>query len=321
TGELVQAVDPVRRPVTVNRVTRESMDEAQKYEEVFGVSVSSKRPRPTIRAVPKSWDVQPPPPAGSVSSPILLGDDSRAAAPNHHHQQPQNRPGQGRMLDLGDNEPSLETVDLARRPMSSQRPMPRPKLRKPAGSVPSLGLIAFVVVILGIGGAVYAFQDQLLPLVARIWATNTSESGRRMNSTYRILSSPPGGTVYLDGQAQPGATPMTVELIPGVEYQIQVRRKGWATGQQTVAADVHEGPAKIQFQLEKAGTLKITTIPPGATVTVDGRDADGRVTPLTLADVPAGRPLRVRMYVKGLPPQERTVTVPRGKVRALNVEF
>ncbi|MEL7368770.1 MAG: serine/threonine-protein kinase [Myxococcota bacterium] len=332
TGELVQAVDPVRRPVTVNRVTRESMDEAQKYEEVFGVTVSSKRPRPTLRAVPKSWDVQPPPAAGSASSPILLGSDESApsaapyAAPyaaQQPQQRPEQRPGQGRILDLGGNEPALETVpdlDFSRRPPSTVRPMPRPRPRKPSKGAP-VGLIFVIVLLVGLGGAAYAFKDQLLPLVSRILATNTSESGRRMNSSYRILSSPPGGKVYLDGQVQPGTTPMTVDLIPEVEYQVQVRRKGWATAQQIVAADVHEGPAKVQFRLEKAGSLKITTIPPGATVTVDGRDADGRVTPLTLTDVPADRPLRVRMYVKGLPPQERTVTVPRGKVRVLNVEF
>ncbi|MCA9554277.1 MAG: serine/threonine protein kinase, partial [Myxococcales bacterium] len=73
----------------------ENMDGAQKYEEVFGVTMSSKRPRPSMRAVPKSWETTEAPP--------------RPSPPPKTE-----RPGP-RMVDLsgGRSTPELETPELA----------------------------------------------------------------------------------------------------------------------------------------------------------------------------------------------------------------
>ena len=371
TGELVQpAGDPLRRPVGA-RAPRASMDEAQRYEEVFGVTMSSKRSRPTLRAVPKSWDIQPPPPpVGTDESPILLGDptgtlppvsgsirtteDARAALgftgelPSSGDLaftgelqvtgdfrtsdmqgrysagvDPHQRPGQGRVLDLAATDDGVPELDLVGRRPIRRPPVPRPNAR-PQRSGPSFSLLFSVVLIAALAGSAYAFRDRLVPLLEQ--AVGGEQPGAtagtaKMNSAYRIESSPPNAAVYLDGERQKGLTPLSVELIPGVEYRVEVRRPGRATAQRTLTAAVHEGVAKVSFKLERAGTLKVRTVPPGATVTVDGRPAAGQITPMTLTDVPSGRPLRVRVRVKGLAAQERMITVPAGKSRTLTIEL
>ena len=372
TGELVQpAGDPLRRPVG-GRAPRASMDEAQRYEEVFGVTMSSKRPRPSLRAVPKSWDIQPPPPpAGSDEAPILLGDSSGSLQPVSGSIRttedaraalgftgelpptgelaftgelqvtgdfrtsadvggrysgdidPHQRPGHGRMLDLAvdDGVPELDVV--ARRPVARRAPPPRPHPRSQRGG-PSVSILVTVVLLAALAGSAYAFRDHLVPLVEQAIGAGPAADAAgaaTMNTSYRIESVPAGAVVYLDGERQKGTTPLTVDLIPGVEYRVEVRRPGRATAQRTLTAAVHEGVAKVAFTLERAGTLRVRTVPPGASVTVDGRAASGRVTPLTLTDVPSGRPVRVRVRVKGLAAQERTITVPAGKTRTLTVEL
>ena len=348
TGELVQpAGDPLRRPAT-QRPSR-SMDEAQRYEEVFGVTMSSKRPRP-MRAVPDSWHTKPAPEpavAGTESAPILLGEPGGmvihppAAPPTYPPPPPsgdlqdQSRPGHGRMLDLGahvaaaDGVPELDFS--TQRPMASTvraaAPLRRPAAKSGSGG-PSVRVVLTVVVLAALAGSAYAFRDRLLPLATALWADVSARlagtagpDGPTVNSSYRVESTPPGATVYIDGERQKGATPLTVELIPGVQYRFEVQRRGRATAHREMTADVHEGLAVVKFPLERAGTLRISTVPPGATVTVDGREAAGQVTPMVLDDVPAGRPVRVRLRVKGLQTKERTVTVKAGKSKALRVEF
>ena len=376
-GDLVEpAGDPMRRPVA-QRPTRASMDEAQKYEEVFGVTMASKRPRATLRAVPKSWDIKPPPTAPTIPeqfgtdrrsmsppppgpplanhsagieqaddpfgasglldrgpmagaslrqdvAPILLGEPS-AAMPRASGDLVDShlRPGQGRMLDLADGGLSDDKVelDLPAQPSVVQRPAPlqRPKPARSGG--PSMRAVIAVILLAAAAGTAYAMRDQLRPLAERWLQPNRDSGTPAMSSAYQIASSPAGAQVFLDGERQPGTTPVTVDLIPGVEYLVEVRRTGRATMQRILTAEVHQGPARLDFALEKAGTLRVRTVPPGATVTVDGREAPGRVTPVTLNDVPAGRPVRVRVQVKGLPAQERSVTIPPGKIRMLNVEL
>ena len=327
TGEVVQAVDPVRRPAT-QRPTRTSMDEAEQYERVFGVRMTSKRPRPT-RNPPKSWDTTAPP-AVPVAPPTSAGASSSPAPALE---------APGRLVDLSDGTPGpphddrVPELDLdygapaptAPAATNSVRPAPPSPPRRPAGGGGlSLGFLAVVVILAALAGSAYAFRDRLGPLaeqaLGRLQGAGDADAPG-MNSQYRVESKPVGATVYLDGQRQPGATPVALELIPGVEHLVEVRHQGRATAQRTVTAEVHEGQPVLSFELEPAGRLKVSSVPSGAIVTVDGREAAGRVTPMLLTDVPAGRPVRVRIRVKGLPPQERTVTIPPGKLRTVTVEL
>jgi hypothetical protein len=115
-GHTGSVVEPARRGAASRAPApagQDNMDGAQKYEEVFGVTMASKRPRTNMRAVPKSWET--------------------AEAPSRPSPPPKaERPGP-RMVDLsGGRAAEPEIPDLAadmprRGPGAKATPLPTPK--------------------------------------------------------------------------------------------------------------------------------------------------------------------------------------------------
>lgn len=100
-----------------------------------------------------------------------------------------------------------------------------------------------------------------------------------------ILDSTPGGAeVVVDG-TRAGATPLRLDL-PAGRHQLEFRLKGQTRTEQITIARGSETPVNIDWNARPAGALQITSTPVGARVLVDGRERG--VTPLELADVPAG---------------------------------
>ncbi|MCA9553581.1 MAG: PEGA domain-containing protein, partial [Myxococcales bacterium] len=130
---------------------------------------------------------------------------------------------------------------------------------------------------------------------------------------------PPGADVFVD-QENRGAAPVTVDLIPKFQHRIIVRKAGFATEERHVEGAVAEAPPTLTFKLEKAARLEISSVPPGANVSVNGRQID-QTTPVTLDDVPADTALKVRVEIKGMPPQIRTITVKEGKKGRVKIDL
>jgi hypothetical protein len=139
------------------------------------------------------------------------------------------------------------------------------------GKVVRVAAILAVVVGLG-GGAIYYGRQYL----GRVSAPGT----------LLVESTPPGADISIDGAAR-GKTPLTLEM-PAGEHTIELRRRG-ITRRFTV--NVPPGEAVRQAldwsTVKPVGALTVTSEPTGARVLVDGTERG--VTPVTIADLPAGR--------------------------------
>ena len=135
-----------------------------------------------------------------------------------------------------------------------------------------------------------------------------------------VLSQPAGGDVIVDGQRR-GVTPLTLSLSPGphalqltradVSRSIPVTIKAGAETTHYVDLDARPVP------VPEAGQLVVSSEPPGARVSIDGRERG--VTPVTLVDIAAGEHSVVIQGASG--PVQRSVTVQKGQSASLVVSM
>ena len=101
-----------------------------------------------------------------------------------------------------------------------------------------------------------------------------------------VKSAPGGAAVTIDGQAQGGATPLTVKDLSAGEHVVEVR-KGLFWGRQKVRV-VANRFIKVTVAMKKVkGQLEVLSTPPEATVLLDGKEVG--TTPLVLPGVDAGK--------------------------------
>lgn len=283
-----EVVEPAGR--ASQKSPQDELEAPQKYQEVFGVTMDSDRARPR-RAVPKSWAMTKPP-----SGPGDRHEErSLSPAPGPRGASP-NGSDEGSGLELAATLPRA-------RPQPARSSVP-PRHRS-EGRFP--WILSAVLLAVASAGA-YLYVDPILGRLRPVEAPRP-----KLMSAYRIASEPPGARVFLDEKPVEGATPLEVELIPDVEYDITVRMPKYATKSARVKASVGTEVRLIQFRLESAGWLEVRSDPPGASISVDGRALGGRVTPVTLDDVPAGQKVRVTAEIRGRPAQTKFVTIGRQK--------
>ncbi|MBQ9726483.1 MAG: PEGA domain-containing protein [Kiritimatiellae bacterium] len=118
-----------------------------------------------------------------------------------------------------------------------------------------------------------------------------------------VKASPDGALVIVGGMPR-GAAPILVENLPEGEVDVRIE----APGHRPFAGRAAISPGKT-FALSAAleplpGSIRVVTVPSGATVYVDDRRIG--VSPVTAIDLPAG-PHRVRVLHDGCDPAARTV--------------
>ncbi len=295
-GEVVEPASGRGPPI--RRASTGGLEGAMAYEEVFGVSLEKERAGSRHRPVPTSWETRPP-------SPV--------------HRQIE---GQQRMVDLP-GQGRDETPELVLEVSAPRVAPPRDRSRRKVTVAPRTGPSALSVflalVVLGLTAtAVYVLQNK--EQVAALWP-EAEKRRPEYTSVYRIESDPSGAAVWLDGQRQAGATPLEVQLIPDVTYEVQVRLSGHATKLAEVKAATGTEVRPLPFRLEPSATLTVNTVPPGAEVTVENRTVRDRVTPMTLNDVPANRPVTLTLRVTGYPPKRQQIQIKAGKARSVTVSF
>lgn len=98
--------------------------------------------------------------------------------------------------------------------------------------------------------------------------------GRKGTEEQRIVTIPEQAQVTVDGKAQELRTPALVALRPGAKVRLE--RKGFLPREFTFQAGQTVPPMELEPVI---GPVRIESLPPGATVNLDGRTLEG-VTPM-----------------------------------------
>ncbi len=131
-----------------------------------------------------------------------------------------------------------------------------------------------------------------------------------------ISSVPDGARILVDEIDTGQVTPAVVEILAG-EHDIRLRLDGHKSHLQRVLVGPLEERALDAPTLSKAdGVLDITSNPPGAGVTLDGKYVGA--TPLKL-ELPSGRRFRLQAYKAGFAPANRTLRLTRRETRKLDL--
>jgi hypothetical protein len=121
-----------------------------------------------------------------------------------------------------------------------------------------------------------------------------------------VRSEPPGATVLVDGAASGTRTDGELVLDPTArQVTLTFRKEGYQDASRVLTLPL-KGDRDVLLRLERAATsLKIMSEPPGASVTIDGRLAEGR-TPLSVA-FDNGQEHRLTLALEGHAAHEQTI--------------
>lgn len=140
-------------------------------------------------------------------------------------------------------------------------------------------LATLIIVTILVGGGFLAWQFGLKPRVEV-----------SMVGAVRIVTDPPGASIFVDGQPLGQNSPHKIEPVKvGREYLIRVEKPGFQPAERTIRlAEASGNPALEQFNLVRAtGSIFLVTEPPGASVILDG-DPIASVTPVLLENIEIG---------------------------------
>jgi serine/threonine-protein kinase len=126
----------------------------------------------------------------------------------------------------------------------------------------------------------------------------TRPSGKSQD--LNIATNPPGAVAVLDGSGPNCATPCALQVRPGV-HSISVRLDGYQEERREVHMGGEDQDVPLISLRRAAGTLMITTVPPGATITING-NVQSQTTPAQI----------------NLPPETYTVMVEKNGKRAVD---
>jgi hypothetical protein len=118
------------------------------------------------------------------------------------------------------------------------------------------------------------------------------EPRQHYNLSVFVDSSPRGAEVFIDGFRTGFSTPYTFSNISDGPHMIMVTKPGYIPKESSLNllyTPVPLSTTNVHLILEEytSGFLRVASDPPGATITLDGRDT-GEVTPLLLSSVPIG---------------------------------
>ena len=130
-----------------------------------------------------------------------------------------------------------------------------------------------------------------------------------------IHTKPKGALIEIDG-ADRGKAPVLITDLPLGRYRVRATQPGFSDKEVDLVMD-SRSPKKIQIELpSSSATLKLTSTPPGAHVTVNGI-AKGE-TPITVDRIPEGGAV-LEMSAKGCEPYKQTIKLAAGEVQELQI--
>jgi hypothetical protein len=120
-----------------------------------------------------------------------------------------------------------------------------------------------------------------------------------------LTTTPPGAQVAREDGTPLGTTPGTFDVPCGSEMKLVVRKQAYYTSTKAVTAT--EAHTAVAIPLAKAVfSLKVTSMPPGATITVSGKMMG--ITPTTIK-LPAFQPTNITLSKDGFTPDTQKLTI------------
>lgn len=140
--------------------------------------------------------------------------------------------------------------------------------------------------------------------------------------TLEVSSIPSGAEVYVDG-VDMGISPLVKHLSAG-SHTILLSLSGYndysttVTMTNGVTIQLPVTLTKSSHDQSTTGSLRITTTPDGAAVSIDGGSQG--ITPVTVSGLAAGSHT-VRLTKAGYPDYQQTITIPSGQITPLHIEL
>ncbi len=134
-----------------------------------------------------------------------------------------------------------------------------------------------------------------------------------------VTSSPSGSAIYLNGNYR-GVTPLTIKDVSPGTYSLEADYSGYQSDEATVTVKAGQ-QSNIKFTLtpiEQYGSIKVTSVPSGAYVYMDG--VYKGQTPLTLTSVSAKNHI-IELDLTGYYDWKTTVAVTSGVTRYVNAQL
>jgi TonB family protein len=182
------------------------------------------------------------------------------------------------------------------------------------GAVLGLGVLAFILT----RGSSTPEPAPVSPVVV------PPEPPPVVTGSLKVTTDPDGASVFLNGEER-GLTPLDVDTLSLGSYQVRIARSGFEdeeleaelTAESPMAAlDVALRPVpKAEPPKPQPAYLRIRSVPPGARVAIDGKDAGS--TPLDKARVEPGSRV-VRLLQEGYLPWEDNVRARAGRTESVD---
>jgi formylglycine-generating enzyme required for sulfatase activity len=131
----------------------------------------------------------------------------------------------------------------------------------------------------------------------------------------QLNTSPSGATVKIGTELR-GTTPLTTELLSEGET-VAVSLEGFKSWQKTLAVEAGETKVIPEISLTPSdGIVKLSSVPSGATVTVDGEYRG--ITPLTLG-IDANGEHDFSLFLNGYQTRKESISLAPGETKSLNI--
>ena len=128
----------------------------------------------------------------------------------------------------------------------------------------------------------------------------------------KIVTTPAGATVELDGKALDGETPTSVEKLDPGDHSVVITKSGYRTDKRTTTLEAGKQRllAVVLTRAVATATIDVSSTPPGADIEVDGKPAP-QPTPAQVPVSPGTHVVVVRK--QGFQPAEANVNLQAGE--------
>ena len=138
----------------------------------------------------------------------------------------------------------------------------------------------------------------------------------RIDGTLDLKTNPSGATVAIDGQFR-GRTPLTLPLVSGKSYKLDLTKQGYVSANQSVRIEGGKITSVDVPMSSEYGIVFIRAQPAGATLKIDGKVSGSASRRLRLTT----RPHRIEVIKDGYASYSATVTPRKGISKRLNVRL